>query len=73
MDKSETFELIIKDGEGRLWNVITDANRDIVGTAIKFLREMDNKRMVELINLLESYNYSVEANLLREPNVDFEM
>lgn len=73
MNKSETFELLIKDGEGRLWNLTTDANRDIVSSAIKFLRELDNRRMVELINLLEGYGYFVEANLLREPSIDFEM
>lgn len=71
--KSETFEYKIRDNEGRLWDFTTDANCDIMSTAIKFLRNVDSIKMVSLIDLLESYGYSVEANLVRQPNIDFEL
>lgn len=71
--KSETFEYKIRDNEGRLWDFTTNANCDIMSTAIKFLREVDNNNIPELVALLDSYEYSVEANLVRQPNIDFEL
>jgi hypothetical protein len=62
----------IKDGEGRIWEVTTDANRDIVAQAIKFLKEIYNCRMCELANLLNGYGYEFECNLI-DQSVDFEM
>ena len=69
---NETIELKIKDGEGRLWTIKTDATREIVYQAIKLLRELDNRRMCELENIITMYNFDFDGRIV-EQLVDFEM
>ena len=66
-------EYLIKDGEGRLWEVETDAPSDVVTNAMKFLRSSGHRHMKDVHDLLETHGYKAESNILIVPSVDFEM
>lgn len=72
VEVKQTIELTIKDTEGRLWNVKTNATYDSISVGIKFLREIGNVHMSGLEKLLLSYGYEFQCSIINQ-RVDIEM
>ena len=61
----------IRDKDGRLWTLETDAKEEAVKTAIKFLDSVTFITIPKLENLLLEYGYAVASTIIPEPTEDF--
>lgn len=61
----------VRDKDGILWALETDAKEEAVKTAIKFLDSVTFITIPKLENLLLEYGYATGSNIIPEPTEDF--